>query len=170
MALDDPATGFRVHGPAADASQAMGRHRVNLAPLRFGAGIKGKIVDGWRVGLPVVTTPVGAEGLGFGADSWGGIVAESADAFVEAAVRLYEDEELRLEHALAGFRLACELFDPSAEGRGLLARVGALRAGLESVRERNLFGRILRYQTNRGTEYFSRWIEAKNRLVEGPRA
>ena len=34
-----------------------------LAPLRFGAGLKGKIVDGWIHGLPCVTTPIGSEGL-----------------------------------------------------------------------------------------------------------
>ena len=38
-------------------------YRICLAPLRFGAGLKGKIVDSWRNGLPVVTTPVGAEGM-----------------------------------------------------------------------------------------------------------
>lgn len=34
-----------------------------LAPLRFGAGLKGKVVDAWAHGLPVCTTPVGAEGM-----------------------------------------------------------------------------------------------------------
>ena len=43
--------------------------RVLLAPLRFGAGIKGKIVDAWMHGLPVVTTPIGAEGMRPGEDA-----------------------------------------------------------------------------------------------------
>ena len=38
-------------------------YRVLLAPLRFGAGIKGKICDGWYYGLPCVTTPIGSEGM-----------------------------------------------------------------------------------------------------------
>lgn len=41
----------------------MSKYRVLLAPLRFGAGIKGKILDAWVSGMPVVTTSVGAEGL-----------------------------------------------------------------------------------------------------------
>ncbi|CAD8045495.1 unnamed protein product [Paramecium sonneborni] len=41
----------------------LGKYRVMLAPLRFGAGVKGKITDAWREMLPVVTTPIGAEGL-----------------------------------------------------------------------------------------------------------
>jgi hypothetical protein len=74
---------------------------VLLAPLRFGAGIKGKIVDAWANGLPVVTTPVGAEGMVPGVDqlwtsggsgsstsssssSSGGYVAEGDVASVDA--------------------------------------------------------------------------------------
>ncbi|CAD8183465.1 unnamed protein product [Paramecium pentaurelia] len=41
----------------------LGKYRVMLAPLRFGAGVKGKITDAWREMLPVITTPIGAEGL-----------------------------------------------------------------------------------------------------------
>ena len=41
----------------------MQQYRVCLAPLRYGAGLKGKIMDSWAHGLPVCTTPVGAEGM-----------------------------------------------------------------------------------------------------------
>ena len=41
----------------------MQQYRVCLAPLRFGARLKGKVVDSWANGLPVCTTPVGAEGM-----------------------------------------------------------------------------------------------------------
>ena len=43
--------------------QVMREYRVCLAPLRFGAGLKGKVVDAWAHGMPVCTTPVGAEGM-----------------------------------------------------------------------------------------------------------
>lgn len=57
----------------AQVHYAAGGARVLLAPLRFGAGIKGKIVDAWANGLPVVTTPVGAEGMIPGVDQlWSG--------------------------------------------------------------------------------------------------
>jgi len=39
------------------------KYRYLLAPLFFGAGIKGKITDSWYYGTPVITTPIGAEGL-----------------------------------------------------------------------------------------------------------
>ena len=48
------------HAPSLDILRS---YRVLLAPLRFGAGLKGKIVDAWAHGLPVCTTPIGAEGM-----------------------------------------------------------------------------------------------------------
>lgn len=60
--LHDPARGILVKGHMSHLSELAG-YRVSLAPLRFGAGLKGKIVDSWAHGTPVVTTAVGAEGL-----------------------------------------------------------------------------------------------------------
>ena len=47
----------------APSLDVMQQYRVCLAPLRFGAGLKGKIVDSWAHGTPVCTTPIGAEGM-----------------------------------------------------------------------------------------------------------
>ena len=66
--LHAPKDGFLVEGFAPTVGGAMDGARVLLAPLRFGAGIKGKIVDAWMRGLPAVTTPVGAEGMVPGVD------------------------------------------------------------------------------------------------------
>jgi GT2 family glycosyltransferase len=66
-------------------------HRVAIVPLRYGGGIKGKILEAMIHGLPVVTTPVGAEGL-----CWDGghhlLVAEEP-GFAEAAGALYTEPE-----------------------------------------------------------------------------
>jgi len=60
--------GITVHGFEPDLTDIFGNNKDNnnnilLAPLRFGAGIKGKIVDAWTFGMPVVTTPIGSEGM-----------------------------------------------------------------------------------------------------------
>ncbi|KNC81761.1 hypothetical protein, variant [Sphaeroforma arctica JP610] len=47
-----------------ESLEELSQYKVMLAPLRYGAGIKGKIADGWKWGLPVVTTPIGCEGMG----------------------------------------------------------------------------------------------------------
>ena len=52
------------HGYCPDLSHVLTGSRLLVAPLRFGAGLKGKIVEAWKHGLPVVTTSIGSEGLG----------------------------------------------------------------------------------------------------------
>lgn len=66
----------------APSLDVMQQYRVCLAPLRFGAGLKGKIVDSWAHGTPVCTTPVGAEGM-FPATS------HSAEGFPDIEVQAY---------------------------------------------------------------------------------
>ncbi|WP_242394195.1 glycosyltransferase [Anaeromyxobacter oryzisoli] len=67
--------------------------RVFVAPLRFGAGMKGKIGQAMSHGVPLVTTPIGAEGMQL-AHGENALVAGDAEAFAEAVVRLYQDELL----------------------------------------------------------------------------
>ena len=59
--LDEPQDGIRFKGYMESLEQ-LKNYRVLLSPLRFGAGVKGKVLDAWTYGLPVVTTPIGAEG------------------------------------------------------------------------------------------------------------
>jgi glycosyltransferase involved in cell wall biosynthesis len=90
----DPSAGIKVHGHAETLEQVFLTARVNLAPLRFGAGVKGKILEGFRYGVPVVTTPVGAEGLLPPTRSeleFPGEVEVGPKALAEAAIRLYQD-------------------------------------------------------------------------------
>jgi glycosyltransferase involved in cell wall biosynthesis len=61
--LENKQQGFLVHGYAQDAKEVIGNARVLLAPLNFGAGIKGKLVDAMQCSTPSVTTGIGAEGL-----------------------------------------------------------------------------------------------------------
>jgi hypothetical protein len=163
MDLHDPAQGFRVLGPARDAIEVFRPARVNLAPLRFGAGVKGKILDGWAGGAPCVTTPIGAEGMGFPAAEWGGRVAADPDALAAAAIELHEDESAWARAAAAGARLLRDQFD----GRRIRARfvevIERAWATRADRRARDFLGSLLWHQSLRGTEYFSRWIELKRR-------
>ena len=85
------------------------RCRVNVAPLRYGAGSNGKILESLAAGLPVVTTPVGVEGI---ADEKGMIVAADPEAFVDGIVRLYSDETLWNSLSDSGRTLIEKRFSP----------------------------------------------------------
>ncbi|MGB6153364.1 MAG: glycosyltransferase [Pricia sp.] len=63
LQMDNTEEGFRVMGWAESADQVLKKARVGLAPLRFGAGIKGKLIDAMQAGTPTVTTSIGAEGM-----------------------------------------------------------------------------------------------------------
>jgi len=67
--------------------------RVNVAPLRYGAGIKGKIGYAMSVGLPTVATSPAVEGMSL-SDEETVLVADTSEEFAEAVVRLYQDESL----------------------------------------------------------------------------
>lgn len=166
MEMDDPATGFRVRGPARDAIATLARHRVNLAPLRFGAGIKGKIADGWWSATPAVSTPVGSEGMTGGLD-FGGAVSRSALEFSRAAIRMHEDADSWSAASRRGLAIHRRLFDERRNGAALAAALLRAREELAARRERNFVGSMLSHHLHRSTEYFSRWIEAKNSA--GPR-
>jgi GT2 family glycosyltransferase/glycosyltransferase involved in cell wall biosynthesis len=73
-------------GPYLDAA------RVSIAPLRYGAGVKGKIGEALMHGLPVVTTPIGAEGMDL-KDGEHVLIAEAGEEFARAVIGLYEDAE-----------------------------------------------------------------------------
>ena len=158
--LDDPATGFRVLGFAEDALSVMASARVCLAPLRFGAGLKGKLVDAMLAGTPSVTTPTGCEGLGEAA-TWPGAVAGDPTALASAAVALHEDPGAWEAAARRARELPRERLDRTEHGPRFLARLGELASDLEAARRANFTGAMLRHHRHRATEFMSRWIEAK---------
>ena len=81
LQLHKPAEGFIIEGRAADAQEVVRNARVVLAPLRFGAGIKGKLLEAMQCGTPSVTTSIGAESM-HGDLSWNGFVADDVADFV----------------------------------------------------------------------------------------
>jgi glycosyltransferase involved in cell wall biosynthesis len=84
---------IRPLGFVADADAEFARHRVFVAPLRYGAGMKGKIGHSMSCGLPVVTTAVGAEGLDL-VDGEHALIADRPEEFARAVVRAYSNPRL----------------------------------------------------------------------------
>lgn len=83
---------IELHGFVEDLIGALDKVRAFVAPIRYGAGIKGKILTAMKVGVPVVSTPVGVEGIGV-TPGVHARVAETPETMAEAIVRLYTDEE-----------------------------------------------------------------------------
>jgi glycosyltransferase involved in cell wall biosynthesis len=85
--------GVRVHGHVPDIDPYMDGCRIGLAPLRYGAGVKGKVNLSMAHGQPVVATPAAVEGMHL-RDGVDVLVGADAQAFASAVLRLYDDREL----------------------------------------------------------------------------
>jgi len=66
--------------------------RLVIAPLRYGAGVKGKIIEAMRYGVPTVTTSIGAEGIGDAEQSL--FIADEAQTFADQVIRAYNDSDI----------------------------------------------------------------------------
>ena len=84
---------IEVHGHVADLDPYLDGCRLAVAPLRYGAGVKGKVNLGMAHGQPVVATPVAVEGMNL-VDGEDVLVAATAAEFADAIVRLYGDAAL----------------------------------------------------------------------------
>lgn len=85
--------GIQFHGFVEDIAPMMTDIRIAVAPLRFGAGVKGKVNMSMSYGQPVVGTTVAVEGM-FTRHGEDVLMADDADAFAEQVIQLYQDEAL----------------------------------------------------------------------------
>jgi glycosyltransferase involved in cell wall biosynthesis len=162
-ALHNAAQGFHIMNRAQDALEVMSAARVSLAPLRFGAGIKGKIMDAMACGTPSVTTPIGAEAM-YGELPFPGAIATDAQGLADAAVRLYQDQGLWEQAQRSGWQVLQERFRFEQHCKTLIERIDQIRDNLQAHRTANFTGAMLRHHQHKSTQYMAQWIEAKNRL------
>jgi len=106
-----------VTGYLADVDPLFHSGRIFIAPLRFGSGIKGKIGQALSYGLPVVTTSIGAEGMGL-ENERDAIIADDPRQFAESVIRLYTNADLWQALSDNGYRHIAKHFTPEVvEGK-----------------------------------------------------
>jgi len=159
--LHNPGDGFFIKGRAPNARQVVRKARVSLAPLRFGAGLKGKLIEAMQCGTPSVTTNIGAEGLN-GTMDWSGHIENNPEKIAAAAVELYSNKSDWISAQENGIRIINERFTDLGFADRLLDRVDTTKQQLNQHRLHNFMGQMLLHHSMASTEYMSRWIEAKN--------
>lgn len=109
-------TGVVIRGHVEDLREVFERCRLSVAPLRYGAGIKGKIGTSLCYGVPCIATPVAAEGMGL-TDRREVLIAADENAFAAAVVEAYQDEALWNHLSASGleFMLSHFSFDQGVE-------------------------------------------------------
>ena len=175
------------HATATRLASALGEARVLLAPLRFGAGLKGKVAEAWAYGTPVATSPIGSEGM-LSADwraeesaveaaaetaaadgGWGGLwQSTEADSLARDAARLHSDARLWERCSSRGRALCRTLFDEESLFEQLHRSVAHALTTLRERRAADYPAAMLWHHRQRSTDFFSRWIEAKNAQKDSP--
>lgn len=173
--LHNPKQGFLVKGWAEDAHDVIKNARLLLAPIRFGAGIKGKFSDAMACGTPSITTQIGSEGMLLGSNNWPGevILLDQQDnndnanfyaRFAETAVKAYQDEAAYKVYQKKGFELLNQQYNKTHWQGQFIERLNSQLGQLPQLRQSNFFGLMLRHHSMKSTQYMAQWIEAKNKV------
>jgi O-antigen biosynthesis protein len=116
VGLDEP--DVEIVGFVPDLTSLFDKVRCTVAPLRYGAGVKGKVLDSLAFGLPCVMTEVAAEGLDLTAElAW--LVSKSSDEFVHKVIALHREPELAMRLRDAGQAFIRDRFGSDVIRNGL---------------------------------------------------
>ncbi|WP_396147594.1 glycosyltransferase family 4 protein [Flavobacterium sp.] len=162
LELNKPKQNFYIKGRADDALEVIKNAKVVLAPIRFGAGIKGKLLEAMQCGTPSVTSAIGAEAMS-GDFEWNGFVKDNPNDFVDVAVRLYEDENLWQQCQENGFEILDKRYKKTLFEKDFIAEFESILDNLKQHRNNNFIGSILQHHLVSSTKYMSKWIEEKNK-------
>ena len=160
--LHNKKEGFIVKGFAEDANEVIENAKVVLAPLNYGAGIKGKLTEAMLCGTPSVTTTIGVEGMA-GDFPWNGFVADDFSNFALKSAELYTNKPVWEQAQLNGIDIINSIYSKEKNGYLFFSKIEDIQTNLEKHRVSNFLGSLLQHQTLQATRYMSKWIEEKNK-------
>ncbi len=162
LQLNNKQKGFLVKGYAENVSEVMQQSKVCLAPLQFGAGLKGKLIDAMQNGTPCVMSSIAAEGM-FGNLQANGFIADDIQDFVNSAVALYTNEAIWNDTHKNGFNVINTRFQVSDFQAEFMQLISDVKSILKTHRQENFIGQMLQHHTLQSTKFMSKWIEEKNK-------
>ncbi len=162
LQLHNEREGFLIKGRVENVEKVFSESKVLLAPIPFGAGIKGKLLESMQYGLPNVTSTIGAEGMN-GNLPWNGFVCDDENEFVEKSVSLYQKDSDWLPLQKKGFEIIEKRFKKEDFLPQFSERLDEMSNNLEEHRNANFLGQILQHHSLQSTKYLGKWIEEKNK-------
>ena len=153
---------FIIHGRAENSNDVIKTAKILLAPIRFGAGLKGKLLEAMQLGTPSITTNIGAEGIN-GNYNWNGFITDDFEEFASKAVLLHQDEMIWNQSQKKGFEILENRFKKDLFENKFTDKINFIKSNLENHRSQNFMGSLLLHHTALSTKYMSRWIEEKNK-------
>lgn len=159
--LHNEKEGFLIKGRAESVADVYSKAKVLLAPIPYGAGLKGKLFEAMQLGLPSITTKMGAEAMNGNLD-WNGFITSDEADFVEKAIELYTNKNVWETAQKNGYEIIEKRFKKKLYETDFMNQVENLQENLNAHRNQNFLGQILQHQSLQSTKYMSKWIEAKN--------
>lgn len=153
---------FLIKGRAEEVGEIMQASRVFLAPLRFGAGQKGKLLEAMCYSLPSITTSLGAESM-HGNIPWAGFISDDWQKFADQAVDLYQSEQKWSNAVEQCGKILKDRFTKTKFQSLFLKQLEDIENNKRDHRNTNFIGQILQTNQLNAYKYMSRWIAEKNK-------
>jgi len=163
LQLNNDKEGFLVLGRAQSSLEIISNARIMLAPIRFGAGIKGKLLEAMQYGTPSITTKIGAEGMNADFD-WNGFISDNPNEFANEAIIIYDDFSRWKIAQENGFKIIKSRFLKNRFEENFINLFNKLVNNLKEHRKKNFIGAMLKHHLLKSNEYMSKWIEEKNKF------
>jgi glycosyltransferase involved in cell wall biosynthesis len=160
--LNNEKENFIIKGWAESTEEVFKTAKVCLAPIEFGAGLKGKLIDAMKFGTPSVTTSIGSEAM-HGKLPWNGFIEDDINNFCNRAVTLYSNKDVWEKSQQNSVEIINDIYSKKKFEKRLFLKINSVLTNLEKHRLKNITGSILQHHSLKSTKYLSKWIEEKNK-------
>lgn len=161
LSQHNPKKGVEVLGHLNDVEELYKNAKLSIIPLRFGAGIKGKVLEAMAHQIPFIATDIAVEGLFFGA-SWENYIAKNRGEFISKCVNLYQQVSLQSQFKELSKIQLQTYFQQEKYQSGFLDLIQSLKNNLAEHRKKSYTAQVLQHQSMMSSKYLSKWIMAKN--------
>jgi len=153
---------FIIKGRVEDLKEILPNYRICLAPIRFGAGLKGKFIEAMLFGTPSITTSIGSEAMHKSIE-WSGFISNNSGSIINNTVTLYNNGTIWNSKQHQAIKIINKCYGKNKYSKKLIHQIVKTQKNLTKHRANNFMGELLQHHALQSTKYFSQWIEAKNK-------
>jgi glycosyltransferase involved in cell wall biosynthesis len=161
--LENLSENFIVHGRVEDSTKVIEEAKILLAPLRFGGGLKGKLLESMQLGTPFVTTSIGAEGI-YDEVNYD-CISDIYQELAQKACLIYQNENIWHKLQKMNKQILKNKFDKNIFISKFYIDIKERISALSLIRKHNFIGNMLMHNSLMSLKYMSKWIEEKNKTV-----
>ena len=163
--LNQPNKNVLLKGRCTDALKTMAQYKINLAPLRFGAGMKGKVLEGWLTHTATIGSPIAFEAMQFKEDLGFTPTCDPTE-LAQTIVDTYNNEATFTAITQIGHNQLIKYFDEIQHNSLLKDTITGHQIKLSKNRQLDFYQSLFWQKQMRAEQYMSKWIESKNQIAK----